>query len=209
VANVNKGHGIWVLDIMGGCPMVVDHKQPHLGGNMDGGNESTEFSKDLFPWLVKTFQITSLIDVGCGQGHALRAFKSLGVEKVIGIEGLVYNAEKCGVPVIVHDLTKGPCLFNGYDFVWCSDVAEHIEEQYVGNLLATLANGKIIAMAQGDQDMVNTGWHHVNNKPESYWIEKMASVGLVTNEDLTQQARAQSKLGIWPKLGRIYINKYK
>lgn len=206
MANVHKGGSIWVLDVLGGCPMVVDHHHPHLGGNMDGGDEATKFDADLFPWLVKTFNIKSLIDVGCAQGHALHAFGRLGVEKLLGIEGLQYNADYCKVPVIVHDLTKAPCVIEGYDFVWCSDVAEHIEEQYVGNLLQTLAVGKIVAMAQGGPEMGHSGWHHVNNKPEIYWIEKMREYGLETDEALTQEARKQSSRGIWPTLGRIYRN---
>lgn len=207
MANETRDGGkILILDVMGGCPMVVDPQRPHLGGNMDGGDSATDFAGDLFPWLIKTFGIKSLIDVGCAQGHALHAFQKLGVPKLLGIEGLAYNASKCKVPVIVHDLTTGPYIVPGYDFVWCSDVAEHIEERYVENLLATLANGKIVAMAQGGPEMGHSGWHHVNNQPESYWIEKMASVGLVTDETLTQEARKQSSKGIWPTLGRIYRN---
>lgn len=204
--NVQREDGVWVLDIMGGCPMVVDPQKPHLGGNMWGGDSATDFTTDLWPWLIKTFDIKSLIDVGCAEGHALHAFKALGVQKLLGIEGLPQNSAKVKVPCITHDLTKGPCIVEGYDFVWCSDVAEHIEEQYVGNLLATLTNGKWLAMAQGGPGMGRSGWHHVNNQPESYWIEKLKAIGMETDEDLTRQARAQSTRGIWPEYGRIYKN---
>lgn len=207
MANETRDGGkILVLDIMGGCPMVVDPQRPHLGGNMDGGDSATDFASDLFPWLIKTFDIKSVLDVGCAQGHALHAFKALGVKELLGIEGLEYNASKCKVPVVVHDLTKGPHVVTGYDFVWCSDVAEHIEERYVGNLIETLASGKIIAMAQGGPEMGHSGWHHVNNQPESYWIEKMETYGLFTDEAMTQEARKQTSKGIWPTLGRIYRN---
>jgi SAM-dependent methyltransferase len=207
MANEVRDNGkILILDIMGGCPMVVDPQKPHLGGNMNGGDSATDFSTDLFPWLVKTFSIESLIDVGCAQGHALHAFRALGVKKLLGIEGLKYNADFCKVPVVVHDLTKGPHIVEGYDFVWCSDVAEHIEEQFVDNLLLTLANGKILAMAQGGPNMGHSGWHHVNNQPESYWIEKLKSVGMETDVELTEVARRQTNRGIWPEFGRIYRN---
>ena len=207
VANETRDGGkILVLDIMGGCPMVVDPQRPHLGGNMDGGDSATDFAADLFPWLIKTFGIKSLMDVGCAQGHALHAFKALGVERLLGIEGLAYNASKVKVPCVVHDLTQGPYIVDGYDFVWCSDVAEHIEERYSDNLLLTLANGKILAMAQGGPEMGHSGWHHVNNQPESYWIERLKAVGMETDDELTRQARAQSSRGVWPQYGRIYKN---
>lgn len=207
MANVDNRDGTFQIDLMGGCNFIVDPQKPHLGGNMGGGDSATAFKDDLFQWLVKKYSITSLIDVGCAEGHALRDFLSLGVTKVLGIEGLAQNAAKCGVPVVVHDLTDGPYIVDGYDFVWCSDVAEHIEEKYAMNLLKTLANGNILAMAQGDETMDHSGWHHVNNKPESYWIEKLKEVGFYTDEEATQESRKQTTRGIWPTLGRIYVKR--
>ena len=209
MANVNNGDGTWQIDIMGGCNFVVDPQKPHLGDNMGGGDGATDFSSDLWPWMVKKLGVKSLIDVGCAEGHALHAFKALGVEKLLGIEGLPQNVAKVKVPCVVHDLTKGPCIVEGFDWIWCSDVAEHIEEQYVGNFLATLANGKYLAMVQGGPGMGRSGWHHVNNQPSEYWVEKLKIVGFQVDDELTSQSKAITSHGLWPEYGKIYRNVWK
>lgn len=192
----------------GGCPYVTDPLNPHLGGNFDGGDDGTKYPNDLWPWLVSAFEPNTILDVGCGTGESLAYFKQHG-KNVIGIDGLPYNAAKCSerhkIPCILHDLTKGPLLIEGVDLIWCSDVAEHIEEKYVGNLLYTLANAKILAMCQGNEDSADQGWHHVNNKPEEYWVNRLAEVGMIEDKGLTEKSREKGNHGWWQLTGRIYV----
>ena len=200
---------IIIIDFPGGCPMVVDPQKPHLGGNMRGGDEGTDFSKDLWPWLVQKYNIKTLLDVGCAEGHALRAFQALGVQTT-GIEGLAQNAKKCPPPVTVHDLTTGPCVVmgGGVDMVWCCDVVEHIEERFVPNILETFRCGKRVALCHGTETMAHSGWHHVNNKSVEYWAEKMKSAGFVLDEAGTAESHAVTKgRSYWPDSGRIWVRK--
>ena len=48
----------------------------HLGGNTIGGNAQT-FYPELWFWMIQTLGIKTVLDVGCGEGHALREFKRL------------------------------------------------------------------------------------------------------------------------------------
>lgn len=191
----------------GGCPFVTDPLNPHLGGNFDGGDDGTSYPKDLWPWLLAKFEPRTILDVGCGTGETLAYFKDKG-RNAIGMDGLPFNADKCyerhKVPCVIHDLTKAPFLIQGVDLIWCCDVAEHIEERYIGNLLYTLANAPVLAMCQGNEDSADQGWHHVNNKPESYWIDKLASVGMIEDKALTAESRAKGNHGWWQLTGRIY-----
>ena len=196
-----------VIDFKGGCPMVVDPQKPHLGGNMRGGDVSTDFSKCLWPWLVKRYAIKSLLDVGCAEGHALRAFSALGVPSVLGLEGLWQNARRCGVPTIAHDLTTGPLRIEGIDFVWCCDTVEHVEEKYAQNILDTFACAKTVALIHGDETTANNGWHHCNNRPAAYWDEKMVGAGFEIDHAGTAEGKTVSTLGLWPQAGRIFTNK--
>lgn len=195
-----------VLDILGGCAMVVDPQVPHLGGNIRGGDQSTDFSKCLWPWLVKKYAIKSLLDVGCAEGHALRAFAALGVPRVLGVDGLWQNARRCEVPVIAHDLTKGPLRIEGIDFIWCCDTVEHIGEEFVPNVIATFACAKTVALIHGDETTATNGWHHVNNKNPEYWDEKMLAGGFTIDVAGTTEGKTVSTLGLWPTAGRIYVN---
>lgn len=189
----------------GGSPWVTDPKKPHLGGNFDGGDLGSMYPNDLWPWLVRQFGVKSMADIGSGTGETAAwfgAYGGLGIATLC-VEGLPYNAMKCPHMAVIHDLESGPCRFKPVDLVWCADVAEHIEERYVDNLLATLAQGKILAMCQGT-DAHPGGWHHVNNKPETYWIEKLASVGMVQDPDETKRSREIGNHGWWEVSGRIY-----
>lgn len=200
---------IIIIDYPGGCPMVVDPQKPHLGGNMRGGDEGTDYSKDLWPWLVKKYQPKKILDVGCAEGHALRAFKALGVSEVVGLEGLPQNASRCGVPVVVHDLCSGPYYVPGVDLLWCCDVVEHIEERYVQNILETFMCAQRVALCHGTEGMGLSGWHHVNNKSVAYWAEKMTSAGFDLDESGTAESHEVAKgRSYWPESGRIWVNRH-
>lgn len=207
MANVDNGDGTFQLDLMGGCNFVVDPQKPHLGGNMAGGDSGTDFSKTLWPWLVKRYNIKTLLDVGCAEGHALRCFRDLGVS-VLGLEGLPQNAAKCKVPVVVHDLQEGPFEAKGFEFIWCCDVVEHIEERYVSNILETFKAAKIVALCHGTEGMGHSGWHHVNNKSTAYWAEKMQSAGFELDEAGTKESH-EVAVGnhYWPDSGRIWVKR--
>ena len=207
MANVDNGDGTFQLDLMGGCNFVVDPQKPHLGGNMGGGDQGTDFSKDLWPWLVTSYQIKRIFDVGCAEGHALRAFKALGVE-VLGLEGLWQNARKCKVPVVVHDLSLGPCRVEGFDFIWCCDVVEHVEERFVPNILETFKSAKRVALCHGTESMGHSGWHHVNNKSVDYWAAQMKSAGFLLDAEGTRLSHEITKgRSYWPDSGRIWVRK--
>lgn len=198
----NDGSGIIIVSGPGGSPWVTDPKQPHLGGNFDGGDLGSMYPNDLWPWLIERFKPKSVADIGCGTGETAHWFAERGL-KALGVDGLAYNVKRCKELTILHDLETGPCRFNDVDLVWCVDVAEHIEERYVDHLLATLAQGKVLAMCQGT-DAHPGGWHHVNNKPESYWIEKLAVVGMVEDAEATKKSREIGNHGWWEVSGGIY-----
>lgn len=196
-----------VIDAMGGCPFVVDPKKPHLGGNMRGGDAGTDYSADLWPWLVRKYEIKYLLDVGCAEGHALRFFQQAGV-RVLGLDGLWQNGRRSGVPVIVHDLHTGPLRIEGLDFIWCCDVVEHIDEEFVPNILGTFKFAKRVALCHGTEEHEKSGWHHVNNRSKEYWAEKMRSAGFSMDEEGTRESREVAKgRSYWPDTGCVWVNR--
>ena len=155
-----------------GPTVAQDPARPDLGGNFVGGDTNC-FTPVLWRYLVDRFGIRSVLDVGCGEGFAVGYFQRLGVS-AHGIDGLPANVDRAVAQVALHDLTTGPYRMRA-DLVVCIEVAEHIEERFVANLIDTLANGRVICMtaAGPGQD----GHHHVNCQPSEYWVEKLASKG--------------------------------
>lgn len=151
---------------------VVDNGRPDLGGNGRHGDIGT-FCPRLWRFLAERFAARSVLDVGCGEGHAVAFFRGLGLI-AHGIDGLPINIHRAVTPIALHDLTAGPYMYP-VDLVWSCEVAEHIDEDKVDYYLETLTNGKIIAMTHGLPGQ--PGHHHVNNQPAEYWIEKMRGRG--------------------------------
>jgi SAM-dependent methyltransferase len=170
---------------------VTDAARPDLGGNSRGGDNHA-FMPVLWRYVIERFGIRSVLDVGCGEGHAVAFFHRLGVH-AHGIDGLRLNVTRSVIPVALHDLTTGP-YFMPVDLVNCVEVAEHLEKRYLDNFLDTLANGRVVLMtaAPPGQD----GHHHVNCEPPSYWIEKMRIRGYLLSPELDEfRAICQTDVG--------------
>lgn len=170
---------------------VTDTQFPHLGGNANGGDGGT-YDEVLWSKLVDHFHSKSVLDIGCGEGHALKKFKELGLD-VFGVEGLKRNVEICNkkdLPVIELDLTLGPLnMTRTFDLVWCCEVVEHIEEKFIDNLFKTFQRGKILTMTFAVPGQ--WGYHHVNCQDESYWVDKLKDYGFEYLEELSIEFRTK------------------
>ena len=151
---------------------AFDPRDPDLGGNVIGGDPQT-YHPALWSYLVERFAVRTMLDVGCGEGHCVRFCSTLGV-RAYGIDGLRRNVEHAVARVGWHDLRAGVFAMP-VDLVHCCEVVEHIDEEYLANVLGTLANGRVIAMTHAVPGQ--TGHHHVNCQPSSYWIDALETLG--------------------------------
>ena len=177
----------------------------HVGGHWMGGNPQT-FYPELWAYLVKTLGIKTVLDVGCGEGHALREFARLGC-LAIGIDGAPRNVALAGKCAMVHDLTKGPFISGldvGIDLVWSCEMVAQVEEKYVDNVIKTLAQGKYLALTVELPGQI--GYHHVNCQTVSYWCRKLEAVGMVPDEANTVKYRAMGQY-FWRTTGMLYRRK--
>ena len=157
---------------------IMDEARPDLGGNVRHGDSQT-WCANLWRYLIDRFAISSVLDVGCGEGHAARFFHKQGLY-AHGIDGLLANVERAVMPIALHDLRAGPYVMP-VDMVWSCEVAEHIDLAYLSNYLDTLANGVIIAMTYALPGQA--GYHHVNCQPSEYWIELIEQRGYRLSPD--------------------------
>lgn len=180
-------------------PFYEDPANPHLGGFRIGGDEATTYP-DLWTWLVNDYKVESVIDVGCGDGVAVRFFETLLPGSVIGVDGVPQPADN----IFHHDFTddewvpksSGFQLLPKYDLVWCVEFVEHVEEKFIPNFLETFKFAKTILMTHampGQQ-----GHHHVNLRTPTYWIGCMAAIGYRRDEELTKKTRELSGLNKSP-----------
>lgn len=165
----------------------------HLGGHLG----ITHTDSGALDWL-KEKGVETLLDVGCSVGWQVELANMMGIQ-AWGLDGdysLVDNPNtKWLSRIFFSDLTKcDPVFPTRFDAVWCVEVAEHIEEKYTDNLLSTLAsnlewNGLLVFTANE-----GPGIHHVNLKPESWWIQRLAEFSLIHDPKLTIEIRSRSTM---------------
>lgn len=126
--------------------------------------------------IVDRFRPKTVIDVGCGTGALLAAFRKLNCE-VRGFEhaeaGRAY-CQKRGLSVRQFNIEKDTMDDEQYDLAVSFEVAEHLPawtaKRYVG-LLCRLSPLVIMSAATPGQG----GIDHINEQPHSYWQKKFES----------------------------------
>jgi hypothetical protein len=166
--------------------MVVDG---HLGGYVETGDKDCIYP-ELWAWIAedaKERRNTRLLDVGCGDGVAVDAFSSLGLYSE-GVDGMPFDR----IRIYQHDFTHGPFRCDTYGTIWCCEFLEHIEEQYLPNVMRTMCQAHTVAVTHAVPGQA--GWHHVNLQPDSYWIGAFAAAGFRFDEENTENARRLAAL---------------
>lgn len=183
--------------------MYVDEARPHLGGYLRGGDPGS-FYPAMWTWLVRKYRIESVIDVGCGEGHALRFFETLGC-RVSGVDGIAQDHSR----IYAHDYTTGTYRkrLPGkklFDLCWSCEFVEHVEQQYEENFFATFECARMVAMTHGLPNQ--GGHHHVNCQPPEYWIQRMKEHDFRLNRPATRRARELTPYGYFNWSGLVFVH---
>lgn len=189
----------------------------HLGGYIRGrqsavptryrfehGDPQT-WSPEVWRFAVERLGVRSVLDVGCGEGHAAGYFRELGC-RVQGVDGSVQARRDSVIRErhVLHDYTQGLYLpGDDFDLVWSCEFVEHVEERYLENFLATFACGERYLMMTFASPGVH-GYHHVNCQPAEYWIEKVGALGFAWDEALTVESRALARPGHYRERGLVF-----
>lgn len=121
----------------------------------------------IVPFLIKLFDPSSVLDVGCGLGNFLKAFINEGVTDVYGVEGPWLDKSKLVIDkdlVHIKDLENVFSFERLFDMVLCLEVAEHLNEESAEKLVDVLtAHSEVIVFSaavpgQGGQNHVNEQW---------------------------------------------------
>jgi len=166
------------------------------GRYLSGSERSAGSVADL---LVPLLKPASVLDVGCGAGVWLEAFRARGVDRVHGVDGpwspaagrlkpgefTTWNFER--------DEAGGPTLpLPRHDLVISLEFVEHVSAERADDLVAFLAG-------QGDILLVSAaiplqgGQHHVNERWPEYWTRKFAAHGFRPFDAL--------RLALWNEAG--------
>ncbi len=164
---------------------------------MDKKTEDTykeeEYTREMRPYMAyfqaieEVFDLSlidSFADMGCNNGRLMEAWHDkYPATDLFGIDyfdwSKQYAAASIKEKVIIGDLSKPYSFGKKYDIVNCSEVGEHIaraaEDPFIDNLAE--ATGDILLLTWSNQDKDHDG-QHLNPRPQSYVIKKLAERGL-------------------------------
>jgi len=154
--------------------MKKSKETSHLGGYFIEGDPNT-WMPDIWGFLLLTYDIRSVVDIGCGTGVNLSWFNSMNVDS-LGIEGDQYAIDNSKIKnlLVQHDFSIGPYVPNiKFDLCISTEFVEHVESIYEKNWLTVVDCCKYFLMCHAVPGQ--GGHHHVNEQPSEYWIEKLES----------------------------------
>lgn len=154
-------------------------------------------------YIKKQFDPKSVVDVGCGTGQLLLELQNLGVNG-IGLEyssAAIKIATEKGLNVSHINLENNLDKLGVYksELVVSTEVAEHLPAQFADTYVSFLcrtADRVLMTAAPPGQG----GTDHVNEQPNSYWVQKFASRGFVYEEAISKAWREA-----WERLGVEYF----
>jgi SAM-dependent methyltransferase len=152
--------------------------------------------------MIRRFEPADALDVGCGAGDYLEAFRDAGVP-CRGVELAAAALQRCrskGLEVARVDLTRESKLPWTADLVFSIEVAEHLPEEAAAGFVTALTTAArkhiVLTAAHPGQE----GLCHVNCQPKAYWIRLLADRGFVFDEALTgrwERENTEAGLANW------------
>lgn len=138
---------------------------------MDGSYKSASI---VVPHLLKYFQPKSVVDLGCGRGTWLKAFKDNGIARVVGHDGPWNSQDKMIDPGIVFvPLNLNSPVVQGsekFDLASSLEVAEHLKPGSAREFVKALTHLSDVVMF-GAAYSYQGGVDHINEQPHTYWAK--------------------------------------
>jgi len=151
----------------------------------------------------------SIVDVGCGQGLALAALAH--IDPALRLKGYddspaaLARAARRDLSVERLDILALPpsraatlaAALRSFDLAICLEVAEHLPSWHAGKLVTIVSAPRRLVFSAAHPGQ--GGRLHVNERPASYWIQRLAARGmrLARDDDAFRRDVAALDLPAW------------
>jgi hypothetical protein len=134
---------------------------------------SLRSARVIAPLVVNLLKPASVLDVGCGRGVWLRAFKECDVQDVVGMDGTHLDSDTISLgpgEFRPCDLTQPFSTEKRFDLTLSLEVAEHLPPSRAQGFVADLAStAPVILFSAAVPGQGGTG--HLNERWPEYWID--------------------------------------
>ncbi|EEF62378.1 class I SAM-dependent methyltransferase [Pedosphaera parvula] len=179
-------------------------------------NETEEHATIMANWLQTVIgphlpkdKQSSIIDIGCGYGFALRAMRNLGYQSLQGLEMSPQQAERCrkaGFEVAVSDSTVEWLGRNRESFAFAVvlDVLEHVPVEVQINFMRAIyeslkPGGSVVLTVPNANAILNARWRYNDYTHYSSFTEHSLYFVLKNAGFKTIDLDASKGLGKMPK----------
>jgi hypothetical protein len=146
------------------------------------GTAAGKHVDEIYHEFIKPFDITNILDYGCGKNHFAIKMSSL-------YPGLNVTSYDPGVPAFA---TKPECTFEA---VLCHDVLEHVEPEYIDNVLQDILQyGEkwfylSIGLGPCQKKLADGRDNHLIQESSVWWLEKLRKIGFkpLTGRQVNEQ----------------------
>jgi SAM-dependent methyltransferase len=125
----------------------------------------------VVPLITSILKPRSVVDVGCGIGGWLFAFRENGIERIQGLDGEYIDPNWLVIPPECFralDLSKPFRLDEQYDLAVCLEVAEHLPKGSAQQFIASLVRLAPFILFSAAIPLQG-GIHHLNEQWPEYW----------------------------------------
>ncbi|MCW8138459.1 MAG: class I SAM-dependent methyltransferase [Planctomycetota bacterium] len=154
----------------------------------------------IVPLLVQLLNPSSVLDVGCGTGAWLAAFKAAGVEDLMGLDGEHVEPEMLMIDQALFrgvDLTDPAAVERTFDLVCCLEVAEHLPERSANKLIDVLTTAASTAVLFSAAIPGQGGAGHINEQWPEYWHELFMARGYVGLDVIRPRLWSDQRVAWW------------
>lgn len=167
--------------------------------NFHSNRHSLSGARHALAYLLSGNEFSSLLDVGAGVGNWLRAAREMGIDDVLGIDGIAADLTDLHVEasrIKIFDLREPVWLGRRFDVVLCLEVAEHLHEEWAATLVRTLCtHGEVIFFSGAVPGQ--HGEHHVNCRWPTYWQALFNERGFMCRDDVRPMIWNDSMIEPW------------
>ncbi len=141
---------------------------------MEAGSQRS--ARVIAPLVMELVSPRSVVDVGSGEGAWLSAFRELGIEDVLGVDGPHVDPARLRIPrscFLALNLEEPFRLPRRYDLALSLEVAEHLPEASAAAFVESLTRLAPLVLFSAAVPFQG-GTRHVNEQWQDYWVALFA-----------------------------------